>query len=327
MSTPASAWSKINEISDTHLREFAAKVRADLSKPQKELHSKYLYDELGSALFEAITRLPEYGLTRADERLLRAHAAEIAQIVPTSAVIELGSGTGEKTRHVLAALNRPGFKPRYVPIDVSPKALTRCQSDLADVAEVHALAQSYLDGMASAVGARSSDEPLLLLFLGSTIGNFERRCADEFLRALRRSLRTGDALLIGADLVKDPVRMLHAYDDSIGLTAAFNLNLLGRINRELGGNFNPRNFEHEARWNEPERRIEMHLRSQVDQTAFIQEAAFPVSLRAGETIWTESSHKFQLNELGEIAAHAGFRVATQWVDHEWPFAESLWLAT
>ena len=327
MSTPAFASSRTEALSDAHLREFAAKVRADLSKPQKELHSKYLYDELGSALFEAITRLPEYGLTRADERLLGAHASEIAQLVPTSAVIELGSGTGEKTRHVLAALNRSGAKPRYVPIDVSPKALVRCQSDLADVANVHPLAQSYLDGMASAVSVRASNEPLLILFLGSTIGNFERRCAGEFLRALRRSLWPGDALLIGADLVKDPVRMLHAYDDSIGLTAAFNLNLLQRINRELGGNFNPRTFEHEARWNEAERRIEMHLRARVDQTAYIREADLTVSLRAGETIWTESSHKFQLNELEEMAAHSGFRVESQWVDREWPFVESLWLAT
>jgi L-histidine N-alpha-methyltransferase len=326
MSTPAFASSRTEALSHAHLSEFAAKVRADLSKPQKELHSKYLYDELGSALFEAITRLPEYGLTRADERVLRAHAAEIAQLVPTSSVIELGSGTGEKTRHVLVALNRSGAKPRYVPIDVSPKALVRCQSDLADVAEVHALAQSYLDGMASAVGTRSNDEPLLVLFLGSTIGNFERRCADEFLRALRRCLRPGDALLIGADLVKDPVRMLHAYDDSIGLTAAFNLNLLGRINRDLGGNFNPRNFEHEARWNEGERRIEMHLRSRVDQTAFVKEADLTISLQAGETIWTESSHKFQLNEFEEMAAHAGFRVEAQWMDSEWPFVETLWLA-
>jgi L-histidine N-alpha-methyltransferase len=211
MSTPAFASSKIDALSDAHLREFAAEVRADLSKPQKELHSKYLYDELGSALFEAITRLPEYGLTRADERLLRAHAREIAQLMPTSAtVIELGSGTGEKTRHVLSALKATRAKVDYVPIDVSPKALARCQRDLAEVAEVHPLAESYLDGMASAVGRRSGQEPLLVLFLGSTIGNFERRCAEEFLRALRRSLRAGDALLIGADLVKDRDRMLRA---------------------------------------------------------------------------------------------------------------------
>jgi len=337
MSTPASAWSKINapktdasttnELSDAHLREFAAEVRADLSKPRKELHSKYLYDELGSALFEAITRLPEYGLTRADERLLRSHAAEIARLIPTSAVIELGSGTGEKTRHVLSALNRSHSKPRYVPIDVSPKALARCRSDLADVAEVHPLAQSYLDGMASAVGARSNDEPLLVLFLGSTIGNFERRCAEEFLRALRRTLRPGDALLIGADLVKDRDQMLRAYDDSIGLTAAFNLNLLERINRELGGDFNPRNFEHQARWNQAERRIEMHLRSRLEHTVLIREIAFTVPFQAGETIWTESSHKFLPHELPEMAGRTGFRAEVHWVDREWPFVESLWLAT
>jgi L-histidine N-alpha-methyltransferase len=327
MSTPAFASPKIDAPSDAHLREFAAQVRADLSKPQKELHSKYLYDELGSALFEAITRLPEYGLTRADERLLCSHAQDIAEWMPTSGlVIELGSGTGEKTRHILSALKASRAEVDYVPIDVSPKALLRCQRDLAEVAEVHPLAQSYLDGMARAVRGRSSQEPLLVLFLGSTIGNFERGCAAEFLQALRRSLRAGDALLIGADLVKDRDRMLRAYDDAIGLTAAFNLNLLGRINRELGGNFDLRNFEHQARWNEAERRIEMHLRSRVDQTAFITEADLTVRFHTGETIWTESSHKFQLDELRELAERTGFRVETQWVDREWPFVESLWVA-
>jgi L-histidine Nalpha-methyltransferase len=327
MSTPAFVWSRTDALSDAHLREFAAEVRADLSKPQKELHSKYLYDELGSALFEAITRLPEYGLTRADERLLRTHGRDIAQLITSpTAVIELGSGTGEKTRHILTALTAARSKVDYVPIDVSPKALERCRRDLADVAEVQPLAQSYLDGMASAVRRRSGEEPLLVLFLGSTIGNFERRYAVDFLKALRGSLRPGDALLIGADLVKDRDQMLRAYDDAIGLTAAFNLNLLGRINRELGGNFDLSNFQHEARWNEPERRIEMHLRSRVDQTAFITEADFTVRFQAGETIWTESSHKFQTEELCEMAARTGFRVQAQWVDREWPFVESLWVA-
>jgi L-histidine N-alpha-methyltransferase len=312
-------------LSEAHLREFAAEVRADLSKPQKELHSKYLYDELGSALFEAITRLPEYGLTRADERLLCAHAGDIAEVMPAPAVvIELGSGTGEKTRHILSAFR--DSRIRYVPIDVSSKALIRCQRDLADVAEVQPLAQSYLDGMGSAVGLRSGDEPLLVLFLGSTIGNFERACAVEFLRALRRLLRPGDALLIGADLVKDSERMLRAYDDAIGLTAAFNLNLLGRINRELGGTFDLRNFQHEARWNEAGRRIEMHLRSTVEQTALVPGADLTVRFQAGETIWTESSHKFQTDELREMAGRTGYRVHAQWVDREWPFVESLWVA-
>jgi L-histidine N-alpha-methyltransferase len=324
MSTPASVWSKTDSLSEAHLREFAAEVRADLSKPQKELHSKYLYDELGSALFEAITRLPEYGLTRADERLLCSHARDIAHLIPApAAVIELGSGTGEKTRHILSAFR--ASRVLYVPIDVSPKALTRCERDLADVAEVQPLAQSYLDGMVSAVSKRG-EGPLLVLFLGSTIGNFERGCAVEFLRALRRTLQPGDALLMGVDLVKDSGQMLRAYDDAIGLTAAFNLNLLGRINRELGGTFDLHNFQHEARWNEAERRIEMHLRSRVDQTAYVAEGDFTVRLRAGETIWTESSHKFQTDELCEMAGRTGYRVHAQWVDREWPFVESLWIA-
>jgi L-histidine Nalpha-methyltransferase len=327
MSTPASAWSRTDTQRDPNLHEFAAEVRADLSKPQKELHSKYLYDELGSALFEAITRLPEYGLTRADERLLCSHADDITRLIGGPAgVIELGSGTGEKTRWILSALGQHGSKVRYFPIDVSPKALARCQRDLADVARVHPIAQSYLDGMASAVCMRLAQEPIFVLFLGSTIGNFERARGVEFLQALRRLLQPGDALLLGADLVKGHDQMLRAYDDSIGLTAAFNLNLLARINRDLGANFDLHNFQHEARWNQGERRIEMHLRSRVNQTVFIAESDFTIQLKAGETIWTESSHKFQLDELSEMAGQTGFRVQAQWVDEEWPFVESLWIA-
>jgi len=298
-------------------------VRAGLTKPQKELHSKYLYDELGSSLFQAITHLPEYGVSRADARLLEAHAKDIARSIsqPVS-VIELGSGTGEKTWHILREMTGA----RYFPIDVSADALARCEHDLAEVAEVYPLQQLYLDGMASAVAHRRSRETLLVLFLGSTIGNFERSCAIEFLRDLRRCLQRGDALLLGADLIKDRDRMLLAYDDPTGVTAAFNLNLLGRINRELGGHFDLRQFEHQARWNERERRIEMHLRSRVDQTVSIEAAGLGVSFRSGETIWTESSHKFHPAEMYDLAAETGFRVETQWVDAEWPFAESLWTA-
>jgi len=308
-------------------REFACDVRLGLAKPQKELHSKYLYDELGSSLFEAITHLPEYGLTRADERLLRRHASDIARLIPArAAVIELGSGVGKKTRHLLQAIGAaPHQGPlRYYPIDVSADALARCERDLSDIADVHPLVQSYLDGMARATAEREAGEALLVLFLGSTIGNFERPCAVEFLRDLRRALLPGDALLIGADLVKEPERMLVAYDDPTGVTGAFNLNLLGRINRELGGDFQLRDFEHQARWNEEHRRIEMHLRSRLNQTAFIAEAGLSVTFRTDETIWTESSHKFQLQELDAMAEQTGFRVEGQWVDRDWPFAENLW---
>lgn len=325
MSTPASALSKISAVSKRGASEFAADVRAGLSKPQKELHSKYFYDDLGSALFEAITHLPEYGLTRADERLLRVHAPGIAKLISTPcAVIELGSGTGKKTRSILTALQPPSGRLRFFPIDVSADALAHCAHDLADVADVHPLEQSYLDGMASAVAERKPGESLLVLFLGSTIGNFERSCAAEFLRNLSRCLQPGDALLVGADLVKNRERMLAAYDDPTGLTAAFNLNILGRINRELGANFELRHFEHQATWNKLERRIEMHLRSRKDQTVSLGEADVTVHFQSGETIWTESSHKFQLPEMTELASQTGFQVAAQWVDREWPFVESLW---
>jgi dimethylhistidine N-methyltransferase len=322
MSTQVFGWSKTKGEDNNAVREFASDVRAGLAKPQKELHSKYLYDELGSSLFEAITHLPEYGLTRADERLLRQHAPDIAGLLPSRlAVIELGSGVGQKTRHLLQAIDG---SVRYYPIDVSADALARCERDLSDVADVHPLVQSYLNGMARATAERQPGESFLVMFLGSTIGNFERQCALEFLRDLRRGLLPGDRLLIGADLVKDRDRMLVAYDDPTGVTGAFNLNLLGRINRELGGDFQLRDFEHQARWNEEQRRIEMHLRSRLNQTAFIAEADLTVTFRAGETIWTESSHKFHLPELEAMAQQAGFGVEDQWIDRDWPFAENLW---
>jgi L-histidine Nalpha-methyltransferase len=331
MSTQAFGWSKTKGEDNAGVREFASDVRTGLAKPQKELHSKYLYDELGSSLFEAITHLPEYGLTRADEGLLRRHASEIASLLPSPlAVIELGSGVGQKTRHLLQAIAGPNPVERdlrYFPIDVSSDALARCERDLSDVAEVHPLVQSYLDGMARATAERQPGESFLVMFLGSTIGNFERKCALEFLRDLRRALLPGDMLLIGADLVKDRDRMLVAYDDPTGVTGAFNLNLLGRINRELGGDFQLRHFEHQARWNEEQRRIEMHLRSRLNQTAFIAEADLTVNFRAGETIWTESSHKFHLPELETMAEKAGFAVEDQWIDRDWPFAENLWVVS
>jgi L-histidine Nalpha-methyltransferase len=325
MSTQVFGWSKAKAEDNARVREFASDVRTGLAKPQKELHSKYLYDELGSSLFESITHLPEYGLTRADERLLRLNAGHIASLLPSPvAVIELGSGVGKKTQHLLRAIR--GRPLRYYPIDVSGDALEQCERDLSDVAEVHPLVQSYLDGMARATAERQAGESFLVMFLGSTIGNFERKCALEFLRDLRRALVPGDMLLIGADLVKDRERMLVAYDDPTGVTGAFNLNLLGRINRELGGDFQLRDFEHQARWNEEQRRIEMHLCSRLNQTAFIAEADLTVTFRAGETIWTESSHKFQLLELDAMAEQTGFQVEDQWIDRDWPFAENLWTA-
>ncbi len=307
--------------------EFALEVRAGLAKKgQKTLPCRYLYDDVGTALFQAIGRLPEYGLTRADERLLRAHAGEIAaRLPPPAAVLELGSGTGSKTRCILEALSaRATFA--YYPIDVSRSALEGCRTELGDVAEVVPVNASYLEGVTRALASRRPRERVLTLFLGSTIGNLERPEMTRFLREVRSRLYPGDALLLGTDLEKTESRMLLAYDDPQGVTAAFNLNLLARINRELGGTFVIRNFGHQARYNRSERRIEMHLRSRCDQEVSIQDAGIAVRFQAGETIWTESSHKFALPEVRTLATRGGFNCVRQWVDREWPFAENLLIA-
>ena len=307
------------------LTEFEADVRAGLMKPaQKELYSKYLYDDLGTALFEAITLLPEYGLTRADLRLLRKHARELPERAGNVAVaVELGSGSGEKAREVLPYLviHNP---ITYCPIDLSSAALSRCQRDVDDIPhlKVVPIEDSYIDGLASASKLRKPETSMLVLFLGSSIGNFEPHVAETFLKAIRGHLRPGDLFLLSTDLVKSIDRMVPAYDDALGVTAAFNLNLLVRINRELGANFDLTNFRHEARYNEPEQRIEMHLRSTADQTVSIN-GNFTVHLKPGETIWTESSYKFRTEQVRSISERAGFNCEVQWVDAEWPFAQTL----
>jgi dimethylhistidine N-methyltransferase len=308
--------------------DFARDVRAGLGKAgQKELSCKHLYDELGTALFEAITLLPEYGLLRADERLLKQYADAILDHVQFPvAVAELGSGTGRKTRWLLEALARRQAVV-YYPVDVSASALLKCRRELFEVAPVTVLGleQTYLEGLRLVVGRREPELSLLVLFLGSTIGNFERAPAEAFLAEIRCCLKPGDALLVGADLEKPLEQMLAAYDDPTGVTAAFNLNLLARMNRELGANFELRQFRHEARYNQRERRIEMHLVSLDRQEVWIPGADLRVLLEEGETIWTESCHKFSLEELPEMARRMGYVSVAQWVDTDWAFAENLWM--
>jgi L-histidine N-alpha-methyltransferase len=312
-----------------HVSEFAADVRESLTKPgQRELPSKYLYDEVGSALFEAICVLPEYGLTRADTRLLQENAAEIVSRVPSPVrVAELGSGSGKKTRWILEALSKRQ-KTYYYPIEISPHALAALEKELAqiDLVSVVGYEQPYLEGLRSVAESRRGNDHLLVLFLGSTIGNFDRDAGDAFLREVRATLRPGDALLLGTDLEKPVDLQLLAYDDPAGVTAAFNLNLLARLNRELGADFNLSCFRHEARWNYADRRIEMHLRSTCRQSVHIPAANLRVVLDEDETIWTESSHKYKAEEIPEMAERAGFRCEAQWLDSEWPFAQNLLLA-
>jgi L-histidine N-alpha-methyltransferase len=309
--------------------ELIADVRLGLTKPgQKELPSKYLYDGVGSALFEVISVLPEYGLTRADERLLRRHSEEIvARLTPPTTVAELGSGSGKKTRWMLEALSRHQHIS-YCPIEISRAALTMCERELSDIDSVSIVGfeREYLDGLLEVAARRRTGEQLLVLFLGSTIGNFENPADVRFLRQMRQILQPGDALLLGTDLSKPIHQLIGAYDDSLGVTAAFNMNLLARINRELDADFVLSQFEHVAKFNQDVGSVEMHIRSLKKQTVTIPAAELSVTFCEGETIWTESSHKYSLGEVFRIAGKAGFRCDAQWIDEEWPFAENLLIA-
>src|SRR5450755_724989 len=309
--------------------DFAADVRAGLTRAgQKELPSKYLYDEVGSALFEVISHLPEYGLTRADERLLQRHAGAMVQHLDApAAVAELGSGSGKKTRSILEALSR-WQRTFYYPIEISRSALAMCERELSDIDAISIVGfeREYLDGLLEVAARRQQNQRLFVLFLGSTVGNFDRAAGIQFLSELRRILQAGDSLLLGTDLEKPSAQLLKAYDDEIGVTAAFNLNLLARINRELDADFDLSQFAHVARINPVARSVEMHLESKRRQTVRIPAADLRIEFLEGETIWTESSHKYSPDEVFQRARDSGFCCQAQWIDEQWPFAENLLIA-
>lgn len=311
------------------LAEFSSDVVLGLSHPgQKELPSKYLYDEVGSALFDAICLLPEYGLSRAGMRLLERDAQEIVDLLPRPVIVaELGSGSGQKTRWLLEALARRQ-RVNYYPIDISGSALNRCQRELGQIESVSIVGfeRAYLDGLREVAARRQDGNSLLVLFLGSTIGNFDRPAAESFLREVRQILREEDSLLLATDLEKPIRQLLLAYDDPTGVTASFNKNMLSRLNRELDADFDLSHFDHLVRWDDAERRIEMHLRSSCWQRISIRKAAYRFYLREGETIWTESSHKYNQTEVIEMGRRTGFRCGRQWCDAAWPFAQTLLFA-
>jgi L-histidine Nalpha-methyltransferase len=316
-------------IAANTISEFAADVRAGLTlRGQRELPSKYLYDEVGSALFEVICHLPEYGLTRADERLLRLYSDEIVErVAGPVAVAELGSGSGKKTRWILEALSQRQ-RTCYYPIEISRSALRMCERELCDIDSVSIVGfeREYFDGLREIAAQREPNQHLFVLFLGSTIGNFDRACGVKFLAGVREILVPGDSLLLGTDLEKPAAQLVRAYDDELGVTAAFNLNLLARINRELDANFQLAHFAHVAKMNYWARSIEMHLQSKCRQKVSIPAAGIAIEFKEGETIWTESSHKYSKEEVCRMAVAAGFRCASQWIDDEWPFAENLLIA-
>ena len=310
-------------IIDRPDRGFAAGVRAGLTvRGQKQIPAQYLYDEVGSALFDAITVLPEYGLTRADIRLLQGHAADLSRLVEPSIVVELGSGGGGKARWALRELSAHQ-EVHYYPVDLSASALRRCELELSGIENLRItpIEALYQEGLETALRLRQQGATALVLFLGSSVGNFDPAETEAFLRSMRRELLPSDWFLLSTDLQKDRARMLAAYDDSLGVTAAFNLNLLARINRELGGDFDLKRFEHVIRYDDCQHRIEMHLRSQSNQVVSIGSTS--IGFSEDETIWTESSYKFRREDIQELARKSGFRCVAQWVDEEWPFAQSL----
>ena len=306
------------------VEEFARDVRVGLSSSPKRLPPRWLYDALGSALFEAIGHLPWYPITRAESGLLSRHAREL---VPVAAgrleIIELGVGDGRKLAQVVAAFAAAGRVPDVHLVDVSPRALEAGRRALSRFAPIQVTPHeaTFEDGLRRATAA--SGAVRLVLFLGSNIGNFDRAEADRLIDQVGASLGPGDLFLLGTDLVKPERALISAYDDPLGLTAAFNKNLLQRINAELGGSFDLRTFEHEARWNRACSRVEMHLVSTRPQQVRIPHADLVASFGAGDSIWTESSYKYERHDIAGLGLSGGFVQRMQWVDPVAGFALTL----
>lgn len=295
----------------------AGALRADVTRGLtagvKTLPPKWFYDERGSVLFEQITRLPEYYPTRAEREILLAHAAGIAAATGARTLVELGSGSGEKTRLLIEALRAAGTLRTYVPMDVSPSALLESGRVLVRDYPgllVHALLADFEHQL----GVLPTGDRRLTAFLGGTIGNLEPEPRAEFLAALRGSTAAGDWLLLGTDLVKDPAVLVPAYDDAAGVTARFNKNVLAVVNRELGADFDLAAFEHVARWDPEAEWIEMRLRSTAEQKVTVTGLDLVVPFGAGEEMRTEVSAKFRPDGIRAELAAAGFAVREAWTD-------------
>jgi dimethylhistidine N-methyltransferase len=298
-----------------------------LSRSPKRLPPKYFYDDLGSRLFEAICALPEYYLTRAESEILHEHARAIVSSIDGSVrLLELGSGSAEKTRYLIEALLEKQSELHYIPVDISELSLELSSQRLLRLypgLRISAFAADYFTAL-EALAKRVPADPnrrTVAVFLGSNIGNFGRDESREFLRAVRRLLRPKDALLLGADLKKSRDILIPAYDDALGVTAAFNLNLLSRINRELGGNFDLHKFGHNATYNSELGRIEIRLISREPQTVRIGKL-----FTKGESICTENSYKFDLEQLSAMGLETGFVLAKTWFDDAQLFSFNLFIA-
>lgn len=300
---------------DTGLREDAL---AGLTSTPKSLPSKWLYDARGSELFDAITRLPEYYPTNAERSILSRAVHDIAVHTDVDTLIELGSGTSEKTRVLLDGLTRDGRLRRFVPFDVSEETLRLSATQISQEypgLDVHGIVGDF--GRHLELLPRGGRR--LVAFLGGTMGNLHPAERLEFLTSLGRGLEPDDAVLLGVDLVKHVDRLVAAYDDAAGVTASFTLNLLRVLNRELGASFDPDRFEHDARWNPQEEWMELSLRSTEDQIVPVDALGLKVPFAAGELMRTEISAKFRLAGLREELAAAGLELDMWWTDQQGDF--------
>jgi L-histidine N-alpha-methyltransferase len=309
---------------------FAQEIARLLTGRPRRLPAHALYDPLGSALFDAICELPWYPITRAETCLLARHGRAILEAAGHRArVVELGPGSGDKLATLLGQEDATRTVPRQVHlVDVSAAALGAAKARIREVPgiEVHTHVARYEAGLREVDGRRAEGDTLLVGFLGSNIGNFDPPDAALLLQRIRASMQVGDTMLIGADLVKDPERLRIAYDDPLGVTAAFNTNLLVRLNRELGADFALDHFAHDARWNGRERRMEMHLVSLASQRVHIPVADLTIDFQAGESIWTESSYKYEPEQFDAALRAAGFDPAAAWQDDEAGFLLTLTVA-
>jgi dimethylhistidine N-methyltransferase len=303
---------------------YQAGLRADvlqgLATPPRTLSPKWFYDERGSELFEQITALPEYYLTRAEHEILTGRATEIAAASGAATLVELGSGSSRKTRLLLDALTAAGTVQRYVPVDVSSAALVAAGEALCLEYPDLRVAATVADFEQDLVLDAADPSPRMLAFLGSTIGNFDPKQRQSLYAGFRRVLHDDDTLLLGADLVKEEAVLVPAYHDAMGITEAFNKNVLSVLNRELGADFNPAEFDHHALWNADEERIEMRLRSRRAQNVKIRTLDLVVDFAEDEEVRTEISCKFRRESLTAELEHGGFDVRHWWTDRAGRFA-------
>jgi L-histidine Nalpha-methyltransferase len=296
-------------------------VLAGLASTPKVLSPVWFYDEVGSRLFDEITRLPEYYLTRAERSILMAQAGEVVARAEADTLVELGSGTSEKTRLLLDAMAAAGTLRRFVPLDVSEEVLREAAADVAASygIEVHAVVGDF----SRHLGDVPSEGRRMVAFLGSTIGNLVPDERARFLDGLRATLREGDSFLLGTDLVKDRDRLLAAYDDDAGVTARFNRNVLRVLRTELGGDFHPEAFDHVACWDEEQRWIEMRLRARRQQVVTLAAVERTVHFARGEELRTEVSAKFTPEQVADELAAAGLRTDGRWTDPKGDFLLTL----